>query len=176
MGRPEMCPLHWDLLPAEMRFIFHPRCVRLAPSRLRPGWVSCGRYLCCYTRAGIPSARLCTMADVSSRSECAAATCWQQEPEIHLINERCCCFPLSGRTWQPPNGLEEHQIPQGRETEFPALPHDFRALRGEDSERFISQTPADTLRRVHIGAALAAEFLMAEGLRIPPFCLCGSGD
>lgn len=65
--------------------------------------------------------------------------------------------------------------PKEEKTEFPALPHDFRALRREDPERFISQAPADTLRRVHIGAALAAEFLVAEGLRVPPFCLSASG-
>lgn len=116
------------------------------------------------------------MADVSWASECSAATCWQQEPEIHWINERCCCFSLSWRTWQAPNGLEVHQIPQGRETEFPALPHDSRALCGEDSEWFISQTPADTLGHVHIGAVLAAEFGMAAGLCIPPFRLSGPGD
>lgn len=116
------------------------------------------------------------MADISWGSECSAATCWQQEPEIHLINEHCCCFSLSWRTWQAPNGLEVHQIPQGRETEFPALPHDSRALCGEDSEWFISQTPADTLGHVHIGAVLAAEFGMAAGLCIPPFRLSGPGD
>lgn len=66
--------------------------------------------------------------------------------------------------------------PKEERQEFPTLPHDFRALHGEDSERFISQTPADTLRRVHIGAALAVEFLVAEGLHIPPFCLSGSED
>jgi len=131
--------------------------------------------ICAATR-GLAATRLCMMADASLGSECAAATCWQQELETRLINARCCCFPLSWRTWQPPDGLEVHQIPQGRETEFPALPQDSRALHGEDSERFISRTPADTLRRVHIGAALAAEFLVAEGLHVPPFCLSGSED
>lgn len=59
------------------------------------------------------------MADVSWGSGCVAATCWQREPEARLINERCCCsFPSSCRTWQPRDGLEEHQIPQGRETEL----------------------------------------------------------
>lgn len=66
--------------------------------------------------------------------------------------------------------------PKEERQSFQPSPHDFRALRGEDSEQFISQTPADTLRHVHIGAVLAAEFLVADRLHIPPFCLSGSED
>lgn len=108
---------------------------------------------------GLASTRLCMMADVSSGSECAAATCWQREPEIHLINARCCCFPLSWRTWQPPNGLEVHQIPQGRETEFPALPP---RLQGSSWRGFRAVHLPDTCRHTQ-----ACAHRCGAGSRIP---------
>lgn len=167
-GRPGDVSSPRDLLPAGTRLSFPPRDVQ--------PMVAVGIFL--LQHGGLAPTPLCTTAGASSGSECATATCWQQEPEIHLINVRRCCFPSSWGTWQPPDRLEVHQIPQGREAEIPALPHRLQGSRGEDSEPLSSPTPADTLGRVraHGRAMLAAELLGAEGLHIPPLCTPRPGD
>lgn len=70
-------------------------------------------------------------------------------------------FPLEQENLAASMAWKYTKAPQEREV--PALPNDFRAPCGEDSEQFIPQTPADALRYVHVGAVLVADSRWPKG-------------